>query len=126
MSSKQRPLEASVHFSPQFSPQRLFFGQNQRVGLGHLRDQKQDSHPFRFPAHRDPTHPVPPLIGVRTPVSLCILICSNEHTIFLQVRIGVTLVFRIYDADFAHVPNPFAHLLKVARFQAVPHRTEPD
>ena len=34
-------------------------------------------YPFLIPAHRDPTHPVPPLIGDGTPVSICILICSN-------------------------------------------------
>ena len=34
-------------------------------------------YPFKNPARPDPAHPVPPLIGDGTPVSLRILFCSN-------------------------------------------------
>jgi hypothetical protein len=44
MSSKYWLFWAFIHFSPQ----RLFFGQNLRVRLGYLRDQKQAS-PSKFP-----------------------------------------------------------------------------
>ncbi len=38
-----------------------------------------DPHPFQIPAQPDPTHPVPSLIALGTPVNLRILICLNDE-----------------------------------------------
>jgi hypothetical protein len=61
MSSKKRLYGAFIHFSPQFSPHRLFFSQNRQVGLGHLLDQVQDPPPLLNPSPTRPHPPGPPL-----------------------------------------------------------------